>query len=75
MWFMDCYFYGAMLGNEFPVNSYGPASMEDLTKLKKQIGHNFDRIEFTQETKGQNPLPKEHWLTVNYRDSRTRWSD
>lgn len=62
--FLDCYFYGAILGDRFPVNSYGPATPEDLTVLQARVGHNFDRTEIVGETKGMNPLPRDRWFDV-----------
>ena len=64
MLYLDCYFYGALLGDMFPVNSYGPASHDDIEVLKLRIGHNFDRMEVVPETKGQNPLPRDFWPGV-----------
>ena len=61
MWYLDCYFYGAMLGESFPVNTYGPASREEMERLKRHFEQldplPFDRCELTQETKGQAPQP------------------
>jgi hypothetical protein len=59
--FLDCYHRGALLGDRFPVNSYGPASREDLARLNERVAHNFDRTEIVSETKGRNPLPPELW--------------
>jgi hypothetical protein len=63
--YLDCYFYGAMLGDKFPVNSYGPASVEAIEALKLRVGHNFDRMEVVEETKGMNPLPADLWPGVD----------
>lgn len=59
--YLDCYHSGAILGETFPVNSYGPATLKELKVLESFIGHNFTRVRFVEETKGQNPLPKERW--------------
>ncbi len=60
-WYLDCYHYGAMLGDKFPVNSYGPATLEDILTLEERMRHNFDRTEVVEQTKGQCPLPQERW--------------
>jgi hypothetical protein len=62
--YLDCFFYGAMLGDQFPVNSYGPATISQLETLKARVGHNFDRMEFNERTKGMNPLPADLWPGV-----------
>lgn len=61
MWYLDCYHYGALLGQKFPVNSYGPANIEEICLLCIRISHNFHRIEIVKESKGQNVLPKNKW--------------
>lgn len=63
--YLDCYHYGAMLGSQFPVNSYGPATVEELEALRGRVGHNFDTTEIVNFTKGQNPLPKDLWPGVD----------
>lgn len=64
MWFLDCYYYGALLGESFPVNTYGPASSAAIAELRERVRHNFDRTEIVRETLGQNPLPPEFWPGV-----------
>lgn len=63
-WFVDCYHVGAILGDQFPVNSYGPASFSECEELIKRIEHNFNWTELTTQTKGQNPLPRDYWPGV-----------
>lgn len=64
MYFLDCYFYGALLGKEFPVNSYGPADLDDICLAIKHLAPNFNRMEVVKETRGMNPLPRELWWDV-----------
>jgi hypothetical protein len=63
--YLDCYHPAALLGDEFPVNSYGPASQEQLADLAQHIAHNFQRMEIVSQTKGQNPLPADLWPGVS----------
>lgn len=65
MLYLDCYLYGAMQGDQFPVNSYGPAPKGDIDRLAKLVGHNFDRMEVVATTKGMNPLPRYLWPDVD----------
>ncbi len=59
--YLDCYHDAALLGNLFPVNSYGPASIEQIEKLQNRIKQCFTRTTITEFTKGQCPLPEENW--------------
>lgn len=61
-WYLDGYLYGAMLGDQFPVNSYGPASKDEVELLQRHMSSQFDRTEIVPQTKGQSPLDKERWL-------------
>jgi hypothetical protein len=63
-WYLDCYFYGAVLGDKHPVNSYGPASKSDIEQLQSRIEKSFNRTEITRQTRGQNPLPRHLWADV-----------
>lgn len=60
-WYLDCYFYGALGGEDFPVNSWGPASLEDINDLDKRISKHFNRTEVVKETKGLNPRSQDRW--------------
>lgn len=40
--------------------------------LFKDMEDNPIRVTVNQETKGQNPLPQDYWLTVNYHHPRSR---
>lgn len=62
--YLDCYHYGALLGDEFPVNSYGPATLFDLIILKNKL-KGFDRMEIVDKSKGTSPLPKDCWEVKN----------
>lgn len=62
--YLDCFHYGAMLGDQFPVNTYGPATREQLEELRERVAHNFNRTEIVTQTLGQNPLPPSHWPGV-----------
>lgn len=64
VWYLDCYFYGAMLGEKFPVATYGPAIMTDVAMIAARVAHNFDRMEMVKKAKGQNPLPRDLWPDV-----------
>jgi hypothetical protein len=65
MLYLDCFHYGAMLGDKFPVNTYGPATREQLEGLRGRVAHNFNRTEVVQKTLGQNPLPPDLWPGVS----------
>ncbi len=61
IYYLDCYFYGALCGDRFPVNSFGPALWDKIDWLRAKIGKNFDRTEIVTDTKGQGPLEEEYW--------------
>ena len=63
LWYLDGFHYGAVLGDKFPVNSYGPATLDDLAYLMTRLANSFHRIELSHETKGQMPLHPNDWLS------------
>lgn len=63
--YLDCFHYGALGGYKFPVNSYGPALLSDLSVLRERVAHNFHRTEINLNTKGMNPLPVDLWPGVD----------
>ena len=65
MWFLDCYFFGALMGDQFPVNSFGPAELGDIAGLASRIGNSFDRMVITHQTKGQGPIDPAYWPGVD----------
>lgn len=64
VYFLDCYHHGALLGDRFPVNTFGPADYDKLLWLRAKIGAQFDRTEITRETKGQSPVDEPYWPGV-----------
>lgn len=57
MWYMDCYCYAALLGKDFPVNSYYSESLVRLMEVGESIllsqdESGIDAITFAKETKG-----------------------
>ncbi len=63
MLYLDCYSYAALGGEFAPVNSFGPAVVNDVLKLKSKIEHHFDRVEIVEETKGCNPRSFDRWYS------------
>jgi hypothetical protein len=52
---------GAVLGDRFPVNTYGPATWDKIEWLRHKMAGQFDRTEIVTDTKGQAPLAEEYW--------------
>ncbi len=61
VFYLDCFVYCAMLGDRFPVSTYGPSTWAKLLWLRAKIGDNFDRTDIVRETLGQGPLEEEYW--------------
>lgn len=60
MWFMDCFCEAALLGNEFPVNSYYHESLGILmqagARLLQDPLSGIHEVSFARDTRGFSPM-------------------
>lgn len=63
MWYLDCFSFKALLGYDFPVNSYFSKDLSTLlaTAQKMLINTNtgIDAVTISKKTKGHNPIKLE----------------
>lgn len=53
--YLDLFNYHAVCGNDFPVNSWGPGTADQISDLVRKLMHRpeqFDRLEITRASKG-----------------------
>jgi hypothetical protein len=60
VYYLDCFSFGSMLGHEFPVNTYGPATLDQCEDLRDRLT-GFDKMRITKRTKCQNSMPSDKW--------------